>query len=514
MKKPSTTPSVRPAAVPASRPGIARVIVAPTAALTTTAFLASRGILREVRGSAPASRRTTWRASFASTLSWSSESPAGTDVYTFTSTAAIGDLSFAFNNASWAGVGFSTFSCAVGDEANNAILVRRGWKAPPTFGIRASGATLPWSPPWGLSLPYPLGYPGDDEDTFSASGNTSPIMVTDAGGRPEFMVYLGTRSAVTAADPATAPTTVTSGDYVACQSPSGFMDDQGRAWVVFIAESDTDGDGVDETRVFLTWSDESGTWATPVVVDGGTAGTPSFPTIAVSGMDDANGNGRVLLVTWRVDDGANYNIHYRAVRVDGTTGFEAVGGFTGADADTGDTALTTLTWSSGSRSRARDPAAWCTSTGAFFIGYTVAPNGGSPTVVSQHSTGPCDAVAWSGELTISSGSAPDFVFGAAQTDLSQTVAVWEENYTTSSGTTATRIYGATCDLSGSSSTWAWVPLTYGSDPFISDSGESTDDDQLPCCVLQEDGTLHLFLIRSANGGGSDVRIHYQRGTLS
>ena len=333
----------------------------------------------------------------------------------------------------------------------------------------------------------------------------SPAMIPDVTGNPYGVAYLVDAGDAVAVSDASATSTITPSTLINCRSPAGCMDRTGRFWVVFSAEG---GSGASASQVYLCWSDTPGSWSGPVLVSDTVPASSQealqFPSVAVAD----GGSEPILLVAWRIGDasdtGSDVNISYRAAPV---ATILSSAGFPGAgiDSDTGEQALTAYGWASrkGGK-RARDPNVFCTYGGAFFIVYTTVDLRDPQATTAAWTETPLDPASWTtATLPVAKDledDDQDFAFGFANGDLAQAVVVWERL------STPKRIALARCVLTGASSGWTWESLG-----DASDTSSDGDDDAFPCCTLDDDGTVHVFSVRST--GTSDVRFLHRRGVL-
>ncbi len=384
-----------------------------------------------------------------------------------------------------------------------------------------------WSPLGWVAAYYTVQGPDDlvyfasqsDDGLFNTieiySGSSlvgaSPAMIANVTGNPYGVAHLVDSGDAVAVSEGSSTSTITPSTLSFCRSPAGCMDRTGRFWVVFSAEG---GSGASASQVYLCWSDTPGSWSGPVLVSDTVPASSQealqFPSVAVAD----GGSEPILLVTWRIGDpseaNSDVNISYRAAPVATILSYAGFPG-AGIDSDTGEQALTAYGWLRRKDGiRARDPSVFCTYGGAFFIVYTTVFNDTPPppqTVVAAWTETPLDPASWTtATLPVSRPDDAlvdqDFAFGFANGDLAQAVVVWERL------STPKRIALARCVLAGASSGWTWESLGDATDTA---TDAPADDDAFPCCTLDDDGTVHVFYVRST--GTSAVRFLHRRGVL-
>ena len=203
-------------------------------------------------------------------------------------------------------------------------------------------------------------------------------------------------------------------------------------------------------RVYLRWSEDGGfNWDTRsfVLDDSASATTEQdFPCVVASTSADANGSGPVVTFAWRAELSQRISVYTRAAIVS-----ELVDAFNA-------TSTAAITWpqdvevlaaagtdpKTGVATSYRDPGAWCTPSGRFWVGYTRQQTPGVPVAIAAESTGPAHGAGWtSAELQSGSLSDQDFVHGDADETGGYAVAawnVWDDDLGT------VQVYGASLDL--------------------------------------------------------------------
>ena len=469
------------------------------------------------------------RSGFASTITWSTDAPADTDLYTFSSTL-VADTNFAYNNAAWAAVPVAgtvtdrNLTCTFRAEG---YAARKGDPAGIIHVVNETveAGTLSLSGRFGLGAVTRITtrWFGDrfgvgDNEVEDGAGTAlstetsaaAPTLIASRGGQFVGVAFVTSSTS-----------TVGAGLWVAERPVNGVLEAelldasrseylqpagvayQRRLWVVFV------GDAPDQTagavgNIYLVSRSVDGTWGSPIQVNDGDAAC-SFPSVAVSGDADANGAGSVLVVVWR-EDPATYvkDIYARAVLVDD---FDTTGGFVNASSLVSDRSAYLIS---------RDPCVWCSAAGLFFVGYSVQVETSKRPVAQvgvQTNANPADgASAWSSLAFVNYDEAvrQDFIYGCANGTDGRSVVVWE--YGTSKEAT---IYGASCELSDPATWTVLGDRTTYPGTGISDeaSGEYA---QFPCCTLSNTGESGLFFVRSdgATKKPGAVAVRFRFGTLA
>ncbi len=451
------------------------------------------------------------RSGFASTITWSTDAPADTDLYTFSSTS-VTDTNFAYNNAAWAALpvadpsGFDwTLACTFRSEDPAGVVhVVTATVDPGTLSTSVGRLGVPR-----VVIAWPgapvVGVGEGDHEVEDGGGavlrandsTPAPAMIANRAGQFVGAAFVTASGASVGAGLWVAERPVlgaweaelldaSRGVYA---QPAGVAY-QRRLWVVFVADV-VGGVG----NVYLVARGADGVWGSPIQVNDGDA-VCSFPSVAVSGDADANDAGSVLVVVWREDPTANVmDIYARSVTVDD---FDSTGGFVSGSSVLSDRSAYLVS---------RDPCVWCSAAGLFFVGYSIQDTStGRPVaqVGVQTNTNPADASsAWTSLTLINylAGTRQDFIFGCANDSDGRSVVVWE--YGTSREAT---IYGASCELSD--------PATWSSHGKVSDE-TLPEYAQLPCCTLSNAGEVGLFFVRSDGAKApGPVAVRFRFGTLA
>ncbi len=253
-----------------------------------------------------------------------------------------------------------------------------------------------------------------------------------------------------------APVAISSPSEIQCQQVSVVLGEADAAIVVYAA-TDT---ATDAHRVYFAYSDDGGvTWQGPHELDAPATGSESsFPSVAISGSADANGDGPVIVFAWRDDtpdpsfpDRTYVSIYYRAMVAADLVSALGSGAFAWAD-------LPAVLVAGTRDDDYRDPCVWGTPTGSFTISFsdqllTNVPR--DPAVAfAAETSGPAHGAVWTAaELDLVYTDSQNFVNGTVAWPWMWAVASWE--YASESSDT-TSIYGAVRDLRDPSS--PWVPV--------------------------------------------------------
>ena len=252
-----------------------------------------------------------------------------------------------------------------------------------------------------------------------------------------------------------APVAISSAAEEDCQQVSVVLGEADTAIVVYAATDTATG----AHRVYFAYSDDGGvTWQGPHELDAPATGSESsFPSPAISGSADANGDGPVIVFTWRDDTpdpsipGVTYvSIYYRAIVAADLVTALGSGVFAWVDPPAVLVAGTV-------DDDYRDPCVWATPTGSFTISFSDQPFGRPPPAsitFAAETSGPAHGAVWTAaELDPIHADSQNFVNGTVAWPWMWAVASWE--YASESSDT-TSIYGAVRDLRDPSA--PWVPV--------------------------------------------------------
>ncbi len=348
--------------------------------------------------------------------------------------------------------------------------------------------------------------------TVSASLLTRAAIATNAASDRIVIVWVASDRAVVAVQsadgdltvsPFSAPVAVSTSGEVGCQQVSALLTADDTVYVVYAGTSAALSP---PDRAFVAYSADGGaTWSGPQPVDdpADPASVSSFPTVAVSGDEDENGDGPVLLFAWR-DDSPDptrpsrtlESVYYRSV--------------TEADFLTA-LAAPRFTWANpvgvigqGTKDdNYRDPCAWCTAAGRFWVSGSGQPTPIKSTAVGlvADSFGPAHGGSWATNyLDVENPYSQNYVNGVVEPSNRWAFAAWE--YGEGRANLTRSLYGALLDLEDPRATWAPVGQVstevFGVESIRTHTGWVTPDRRL----------LVFYIWESADGAEAELRLRH------
>ena len=417
-------------------------------------------------------------------LSWSATSTLDTG-------KAVGSLIPCFNNAWWCAAtptypdGIAVFN----DASQYVYLVDMANPTAPLYASASPGGAAP-------------------QASLAVSADGIRIVVAYVSGSDSIVV-------VTSSDGFGSEATVSASNHARCANPVVVLNSLGGFHVAYTAQNTASArrasDGMRQTHVYKVAEAreyQPAQWDEPADEDTDAA----FPSAAVSGDADANGDGAMALIVWQSTDATGQkNIRGRGCEYQWFA--KASGGNLGeptpfGDFDTRDVALT----SSADPDESRDPCVWCTRSGEFFIGYTEDVSRGQAVVkrCTNPMHGGLAGLAAQAPVELAApraGEAQNFVNGWVDEDAGFAIAVWEHTPNSRTSSDYKSAHGAYVDLSDTTGTWQDVNQ-------VSDTSPATEEAANPSVWISSSAEVFVTCVQSDGATGGAVVFEARKGQLT